>query len=53
MTDKPVVAEKLTLREQASIRVLFFMLQMLNPTGYEHQVKRLRDEMLALLEGGE
>lgn len=50
MSDKPIVAETLTLREQASLRVLFFILQMLNPTGYEHQVKKLRDEMLALLE---
>ena len=31
----------LTWRQRASLQILFFILRMLNPTGYEHQVEDL------------
>lgn len=45
MTRKSTMTE-LTWRERAAVRVLLFILQMLNPTGYEHEVKELRRDLL-------
>jgi hypothetical protein len=44
--------EKFTFREKAALRILFFILIRLNPTGYEHQIKNLRDEVIAELDRG-
>ena len=36
----------LTWRQRASLQILFFILRVLNPTGYEHQVKDLRRRVM-------
>lgn len=36
---------KLTFRERATIKVLFFIVKLLNPTGYSHEVQAFQKEL--------
>lgn len=36
---------QLTFRERATIKVLFFIVKILNPTGYTHQVESFQKEL--------
>jgi hypothetical protein len=35
----------LSFREKATIKVLFFIVKMLNPTGYTHEVNQLQKDL--------
>ena len=36
----------LSFREKAAIKILLFIVRMLNPTGYEHQIETLAKDIL-------
>lgn len=38
--------EELTAREVMGLKVMFFILKMINPTGYEHEINKLRKDVL-------
>jgi len=39
------MSEKLTGRQKAAIRLLFFIVKILSPTGYVHQIDQLQREL--------
>lgn len=38
-------------RERATIVILLFIIKLLKPTGYDHEVTKLRDDLNAQLDG--
>ena len=36
------LSEELTIKEKAAITILFFIVKMLNPTGYQHEITNLQ-----------
>lgn len=39
------MTSKLNYRERATIAVLFFIVKLLNPTGYQHEVNKLEETL--------
>ena len=37
--------KELTFRERATVAILFFIIKILNPTGYTHQIDALQREL--------
>lgn len=38
---------KLTFRERATIKILFFIVKLLNPTGYTHEISKIQNDVEA------
>lgn len=47
------MSKKITAREKAAIRLLMFIVRILSPTGYTHQIDQLARELGCDLEGEE
>lgn len=45
--------DNLTFRQRATIKILFFIVKMLNPTGYTHEIDNLQTKLEKELAGDE